>query len=56
MSEYEIMLKLAYYNVMAGCESGGCAEYHMASCWQNRTCFYDVQFHAAVTALEMGWF
>ena len=55
MTEYELICQLLFYDIMSGCEVGGCAEFHMAECWQNKTCFYDNLYRSAVAALEMGW-
>lgn len=56
MYDYEVLMQIFIYNITAGCETGGCAEFHMFYCWQNRTCFYDSMYRSAVTALEMGWY
>jgi hypothetical protein len=55
MTEYELMCQLHFYDIMAGCESGGCAEFHMLYCFQNGACFYANLYCSAVAALEMGW-
>lgn len=56
MSEYEVLEELYFYNIMAGCETGGCAECHQIYCWQNSSCFYDNLYRSAIVALEMGWY
>lgn len=56
MTEYELIMEIQFYNIMSGCETGGCAEFHAAYCWQCSTCFYDELYKSAVAALEMGWY
>ena len=56
MSDYEIIMQIFMYNIMSGCETGGCAYFHLINCHKKRKCFYDGLYRSAITALEMGWF
>ena len=53
---YEYEMVLYYYDIMAGCETGGCSDFHLDYCWQNGICFYSNMVRACYTALEIGWY
>lgn len=52
---YINLITIAYFDIMATCESGNCADFHLFNCWQNSFCFYDAQLQAAYQAIEMGY-
>lgn len=56
MSDYEIIMQLYFYDIMAVCEAGGCADFHRFYCWQNSSCFYDSMYQSAISSLDMGWY
>ena len=55
MSDYEIIMQIFMYNIMAGCETGGCAYFHLINCHKNRKCFYDGLYRSAIAALDSGY-
>lgn len=54
--KYETEMLFYYYDIMAGCELGGCADYHLAMCCLNSGCFYSNMISACYTSLDMGWY